>query len=362
MPSASNLLYTNPITAAPFALFNAFGGGSSSPSTRHDSGSAGGGAPTPFDYNQFSDLVPGITFNADGTIKSISNPATDSSGNSGQDPNNPNLPVSGDPRRGLVQILNSFSQFGYTPTADEVKFLASSTAGGNDQTIQQAVGAYSASKSPTAEAQRKSDPLYQEAENQLGIQADATKEISSLTGQLQTSLGQAPTLFGNLTPDQINTLLAPLNTQFQRGQSQLTTTLGSRGLTGSSVEANALADANATFNQGVAQYGLQIGMQQQQNQQATLAQLINSYIARGGTAGSGTLAGLGQLSSQGQTQSLYNQQLPILLQQLGLQGTQIANQNSLANQGPSPWALGFGAANAAGSLAGGVGKLNTGGF
>lgn len=78
-----------------------------------------------------------------------------------------------------------------------------------------------------------------------------------------------------MTPDQIQQYIAPITQATQQQLGQVTGQMASRGLGGSSIEANAMAQNQALYQQNVLQTGLGIGQQQQQNQ-------ANALIGLGG--------------------------------------------------------------------------------
>lgn len=183
-----------------------------------------------------------------------------------------------DYRRGLVQ--QSFADFGYTPTDLEVDSLV--PAIGSDQQegiIRGEIGNYLTALTQLKGAQGVVQGLTRTAQ-------DSVTEAKKLGGQYSTSaeagykqaqdvLSQAPQLFGALTPDQISSYLAPLQRQFDYGLGGVQTAAGARGLVGSSLEAQAMAQAQKQFQEDVLNQGLQLGLSSQVNR-ANLLQSLGS--------------------------------------------------------------------------------------
>ncbi len=191
-------------------------------------------------------------------------------------------------------IANTFKSYGYDATPEEIAALVPASEGkGGYEAGQAAVANYvlahqqiSGAKS-LIEGQLKAEQAAGTAAQSMGA-SDQAAGTSSYQ-QAQQTLQEAPKLFGSLTPDQIGTYLAPLQNQFNYGLGQVQGTAAQRGLAGSSLEAQAMAQAQTQFQQNVLSQGLSIGQQQQQllaSQQAALgAQQFGASGQQYGLAG-----------------------------------------------------------------------------
>ena len=131
-------------------------------------------------------------------------------------------------------VFTAFQNFGYTPTADEIGALTVADTG-NADILTSAVGQYINYKQ-TQDAFAASDPLTA-LQKQMNDQITLNQnQVQGLYGQLQSTLSAAPELFGSLTPDQITTYLAPLQTAFQAQLSSVQGAMAARGVAGSSTE------------------------------------------------------------------------------------------------------------------------------
>ena len=146
------------------------------------------------------------------------------------------------PQISQQDVLATLKAYGVAnPTdAEAALFTGMDTIGGSAGA---AIAEYANYKKSESDRQA-SDPLvaYQQLEQQYAT--DSIAQANNLYGQLQDLQSSAPKLFGELTPDQINQYLAPLQTAFKQSVSQVQGVLASRGLGASSTEANALAQTN----------------------------------------------------------------------------------------------------------------------
>jgi hypothetical protein len=212
-------------------------------------------------------------------------------------------------------IINSFINFGYYPTESEVAQLIPSAAGvGGSDFGPAAVANYVNMQKAEIERQ-KNDPLAA-FEKKMQDSADLYKnQVQGLYGQLQDVLGSAPKLFGNLTPDQIDTYLAPLKRSFDTQLANVQSVIGSRGLAASSTENAALDATGEQFKESVFQTGLNVGLDSQKNRATAIQNQINALLGLAG--GEESLAGgaAKQISSQNLGQSNLIQSLPFFLSQ-----------------------------------------------
>ena len=163
------------------------------------------------------------------------------------------------------------------------------------------------------QTRQANDPLaaYQTLEQQYA--SDSIAQAGNLYTQLQDLQSQAPKLFGEFTPDQINEYLKPLQTAFTSSVSQVQGVLASRGLGASSTEANALAQTNQQFQENVLQTGLNIGLTSQQNKAQSMQQQIQNLFGLGTQANAQAGAAAGQRSAQNLSQSYLIASLPYFL-------------------------------------------------
>lgn len=163
-----------------------------------------------------------------------------------------------------------FQSFGYTPTQAEIDALAPSFEVRKNtlQTGESAVANYVQAHQAIGQAQSLiQGNLTAETTGAANAEAAGTADQAAGTAsfnQAQQTLQSAPKLFGSLTPDQVSQYLAPLQSQFNYGLGQVTGNAASRGLAGSSLEAQAMAQAQAQYQQSVLSQGLSVGQQQQQ--------------------------------------------------------------------------------------------------
>lgn len=261
-------------------------------------------------------------------------------------------------------IESVFKSFGYTPTQAEIDALAPAFEGRTNvaQTGMSAVSNYVIAHQAEQGAQslvqgQLSGDEAQQAQYQKLGQQYGEEGIGNLNAAANLA-GQAPQLFGNLTPDQVSQYLAPLQSQFTTQLGQVQSAEAQRGLGGSSIEAGAMSQAQAQYQQQVLQQALQLGLQQQQSKVGALQ-----------TAGQGQLGLSSQLTGAGsQYGSLINQ---LLGQNTGIVGNlaqlpgastnqaigQEAAIQALNPQTPSPWGglIGTGAGALLGSFGGPVG-------
>jgi len=185
-----------------------------------------------------------------------------------------------------------------------------------------------------AEQERQaSDPLLAYQTLEQNYAKDTYDKAQNLYSQLSYLQSSAPQLFGSLTPDQIQSYLAPLATSFKSSLAEVQGSLASRGLGASSTEANALAQTNQQFQENVLSTGLQVGMTQQQNKAKSIQDQINNLlgISTGAEARAGAAAG--QRSAQDLGQSNLIASLPYFLRSSGTEEANAKIAADKANQG-----------------------------
>jgi hypothetical protein len=232
------------------------------------------------------------------------------------------------------EVASYFKRFGLDASPEEISaFTGLDYIGGEN-----AIADYVLAKKNMA-AQQANDPLNKvlQAEQTFGSAQQAAaegygKEADSLYAQLQDIMGQAPKLFGNLTPDQVDQYLAPLKTTFNQADALTQTGNAARGLAGSSIEAQARSDAGNRFKENVLQTGLNVGMTQQQAQEQAVQNEINrkSGLMVGSNANALNAFGLqnqsaGQISGNQRADALLLSSLPGYLRAQNMQNL-IASQ------------------------------------
>jgi hypothetical protein len=240
---------------------------------------------------------------------------------------------SGDAGFWRANIVNSFLEFGYYPTEAEVAQLIPTSAGeGGFERGQSSVAQYVQARQDEIE-QKENDPLKGFIEEEKVRRGEFEKQASDLYGQLQNVIKSSPQLFGSLSEDQIGTLLAPLQRAFQESGSQLEGALGRRNLTGSSIEANALAENERLYKQNVLATGLDLGLKQKDLEATAIRDRIGQLVNSASLGSQLMGQGFGQISSQELGTMQYLQQLPYFLRQSALQEQAFHK----AMEGPSLW-------------------------
>lgn len=248
-------------------------------------------------------------------------------------------------------ILGNFLDFGYSPTKAEAQSLVDTWHTGAVTAVAMYVNQQKAEQQRVA-----NDPL---AALQSRVESDISlnqAQIKGLSGQLQDVLGSAPQLFGNLTPDQIQTYLTPLKTAFDAQVATVQSVQASRGTGGSSAEATALAQTNKQFQEEVFSTGLNVGLTSQQNKATALQKQIDNLFGLTGTEQQIAGAAAGQRSGQNLSQSNLIASLPFFLDQASFQ-KQMALQaaQSSAGGGGIGSLIGGGIGGAIGAFGGPVG-------
>lgn len=232
-------------------------------------------------------------------------------------------------------IKDVFNSFGYYPTQEEIDAMAGTFQGTYNmgETGTSAVAQYVMQKRAEVERQ-KNDPLAALQKKMDESVALMKNQVQGLYGQLQDTLKEAPKLFGELTPDQIQTYLAPLQYSFDQQLAQVQGAIASRGISGSSTENNALANTGEQFQQQVLSTGLDVGMKSQQAKAAAIQKQIDNLFGLTGHEESISAAASGQKSAQDLSQSNLIASLPYFLSQ-----DAFAKQEALkaSKGGGTPW-------------------------
>lgn len=230
------------------------------------------------------------------------------------------------PQINQQDVQKFLGDFGVTATPD----IMASFSGLDDIDALQLLGDYATSvKAETA--RQASDPLNSYIKMAGDYTTQMMGQAQTMYGQMQDLLSSAPKLFGNLTPDQVNEYLSPLQDAFTQAQAQTSGDFARRGLTGSSTEASALSQGTTTFEENVLSQGLSVGQQAQTAQASAMAARIQQLMT-----GAGQTFGLegqatGQKSAQDLSQSNLLASLPYFLQQSD-QAT-MANYKAQNNKG-----------------------------
>jgi hypothetical protein len=233
------------------------------------------------------------------------------------------------PQYSSPDIRKVMESFGFHPTDAEVaQFEGIDVVGGGA-----AIANYVNTRTQQLQAEAN-NPLKTYMEQETARRADFEKQSTQLYDQLQQTISAAPKLFGSLTPEQIQAYIAPITQAAKEGSAGLEGDMARRGIAGSSIEANALADAQRKYQENILSQGLTIGM----NEQNTAANAIQNRLSQLFGAAGNTTSLLGSaatnLTSQqfGDTQSIT--QLPLFLQ--------AANQAMIAAKKSGEGATGLG--------------------
>lgn len=185
---------------------------------------------------------------------------------------------------GILQILSSFRSFGIEPTDTEIyQFQDVFKGSGGTKRGMAALAQYAQSKQAEAKFQLN-NPLVTFKKDQEA----RAKQYDTLSNELYSKqeevLRSAPKLFGELTPDQIQQYIAPITQASKEAGALLEGGAARRGLTGSSIELNALGDADRQYKENVLSTGLNVGLTQQNNLSNALATRAGNALSTSNTA------------------------------------------------------------------------------
>jgi len=228
------------------------------------------------------------------------------------------------------QVADIFKQFGIEPSSAELgMFEGLDFIGGGN-----AIATYVNAKTEQAK-QEANNPLTQFLAEEKTRRTDFETRANDLYTQLQNTINSAPKLFGNLTPEQIDQYIAPITQAAKEGSANLEGDFARRNLAGSSIEANALTDANRKYNETVLNTGLNLGLQTQQASANAIQQRINQLMSSSGQSSSLLAGGASQLSDQSFKNMQDITQLPNFLRAQAQQALLFSQQQN--ERGPSLW-------------------------
>ena len=250
---------------------------------------------------------------------------------------------SGDKAYWRGNIVNTFKAFGHTPTEQEILALLPASMGeGGEQAGQSAVANYVIAHQALngaqslVQGQLKGNQAQQAEYEKLGKQYGA-EGVSNLSAAADV-FKSAPQLFGGLSEGQVSQYLAPLQGKFDYGLGKVTGEAARRGLSGSSIEGEAMAQAQTQYQQQVLQQALALGIQQQQQRSEALRALGSGQL---GLSGQFTGAGgqYGSLINQllGQNTGLAEDLAQLPGQSANMAIAQNAAIRTLNPDTPSPW-------------------------
>lgn len=224
------------------------------------------------------------------------------------------------PQTSREDVIYTLKKYGITnPDPSEVDiFVGMDVVGG---AALAAISEYANFKKQEA-LREANDPLaaYQTLTQKMAD--DSISRAQNLYTQLQETLTEAPQLFGNLTPDQIQTYMAPLKTSFEQSLATAQTVMASRGMAASSTENAAIAAEQKKFQEGVFATGLDVGMKSQQAKAQSMQQQIAQLFGLGQFAQGEAGGAARQKSAQELYQSNLIASLPYFLRESGSQEAQ----------------------------------------
>jgi hypothetical protein len=180
------------------------------------------------------------------------------------------------PQISKEDVAKTFKSYGIDLSPAEVDIFAGSDSG---PSLAQAMANFANTKSQQLKLEA-SNPLktFLEEEKQRRVQYQSQAEI--LYKQLQDTISAAPKLFGGLTSEQVQQYIAPIAQATREGSANLEGNFARRGIAGSSIEANALADAQRKYQENVLNTGLNVGMNTQQAQASAIQNRINKLFGQ----------------------------------------------------------------------------------
>lgn len=226
-------------------------------------------------------------------------------------------------------VAATFKSYGLDLSPAEIGIFAGSNSGPE---LAQAMANFAATKTAQIKAEAN-NPLKDFLDSEKTRRADFETKANDLYGKLQDTISAAPKLFGNLSPDQIDQYIAPITQAAREGSANLEGDYARRNIAGSSIEANALADANRKYRENVLNTGLNLGMQTQQAQAAAMQQRINQLFGASGQSSNLIGGGAGQLTTDQMNNMHTITQLPYFLQAMMQQQELFKKQM----EGPSLW-------------------------
>ncbi len=214
-------------------------------------------------------------------------------------------------------IKEIFQQFGLKdPTPAEIGMFSQTSLNGG--IASSAIANYVNTKNAQMKAEAD-NPLKQFMEEEKVRRADFESKANGLYQQLQETISAAPKLFGNLTPEQINQYIAPITQAARDGSANLEGDFARRNIAGSSIEANALADAHRKYQENLLQTGLGLGMQTQQAEATGIQNRLNQLFGASGQSTNLLGSSASQLTADQQNNLQSITQLPLFLNAMGAQ-------------------------------------------
>lgn len=213
----------------------------------------------------------------------------------------------------ILHILSTFRSFGIEPTDTEIYQFADVFKGsGGTKRGMAALAQYAQTKQSEAKA-LLNNPLVTFKKDQ----EERAKTYDTLSNELYTKqenvLRSAPKLFGELTPDQIQQYIAPITQASKESGALLEGGAARRGLTGSSIELQALSDADRQYKENVLSTGLNVGLTQQNNLSNALATRAGNALSSANTAYGNVGNAAKDLTSYQIDSNRYVNELPNLL-------------------------------------------------
>lgn len=214
------------------------------------------------------------------------------------------------------EVKDWFGKFGYTDftPAEITQFVGMDYIGGGSQ-----IANYVQTKTEQKKAEAN-NPLKLFVEEEKVRRKDFELKAENLYTQLQETLSAAPKLFGNLSPEQIGQYIAPIAQATRENSALLEGDFARRGITGSNIEANAMADAARKYQQAVLKTGLELGLNTQGAQASAIQSRLAQMFGSAGQASSLLGAGSGGLTDMQMKNMEYITQLPHFLRALNQQG------------------------------------------
>lgn len=181
-------------------------------------------------------------------------------------------------------ITSAFGAFGYTPSETEIEQLIPivNTRSGGAERGRAAVANYVQTVRNQQE-RKKNDPLNQVIADERGFFTDSERQAQEYQDKsqaeqkrLESTIREAPQLFGSLTPEQIDQYLKPTSRAAEESSARLEGAAARRGIAGSSTELQTLADNERKYREDVLSQALQLGIQLKEAQVNTIQSNVNN--------------------------------------------------------------------------------------
>lgn len=240
------------------------------------------------------------------------------------------------------KVYSWFADFGYDPSIEELTSFMQLGGGSSADQLRghSLIGNYVISLRASQEA-NANDPTKQVLADEKGFFNSQQKRAIDLEGsandtykQLQDTFSSAPKLFGSLDPSQVDKYLAPLRQQALEGGANVQTAAARRGLTGSSTELNSIASNENTFRQNALKMGLDVGMNEQQQQRQVLQNRLGQLQGDTQQAYSFLPGSLTRQENIAQNEQAQSQNLALLKGSLPLYLRSYSTNESMATKSP----------------------------